>query len=356
MILITTAARPQNIMPVFIMSSKNQKLTRFKLAELPTHLTQLKTLGRHLKSNNLYIKRDDLLGRVLGGNKLRKLEYIIPLAQKQKADTLITTGSFESNHAALTATAAKMLGMDAAIVLMGTDEPGQKPLNEKIQEQLDVEIKKVYYKENDPQSRSALSERVAEQVKKLTEDLKKRGKKTFFVPPAGCCLEGTYSFVKAFEELNEQMQNSGYNSYDIILAVGTGSTFAGLWCGTKKANADVKIYGISIARKNPRCINETIQAAKRVCEYLNLPVPKENELNITDKYIGPGYAKPTESSQQGIETALKTEGLLLDHTYTGKALGAMMNMIKEGVLGSRPIVFWHTGGVPGAVDALAKPG
>lgn len=339
-------------MPVFIMSSKNQKLTRFKLAELPSPLTQLKILGQHLKSDNLYIKRDDLLGRVLGGNKLRKLEYIIPIAQKQKADTLITTGSFESNHAALTATIAKMLGMDAAIVLMGPDEPRQKSLNEKIQQQLGTEIRTVYFSEDDPQSRSTLTERVAEEVDQLTKDLKRRGKKPFFVPPAGCCLEGTYSFVKAFEELNEQMQNSGCNSYDIVLAVGTGSTYAGLWCGDRKANADVKIYGVSIARKNPRCTNETIQAAKRVCEYLKLPVPKESELNITDKYIGAGYAKPTESSQQGIETALKTEGLLLDNTYTGKALGAMMDMIKQVVLGSRPIVFWHTGGVPGAVDAF----
>ncbi len=336
----------------FIMNLKKQKLTQFKLAELPTPLTQLKMLGQYLKSDNLYIKRDDLLGRVLGGNKLRKLEYIIPLAQKQKADTLITTGSFESNHAALTATVAKMLGMDAAIVLMGPDGPRQKSLNEKIQQQLGTEIRTVYFTENDPKSRSKLTERVAEQVEQLTEDLKRQGKKPFFVPPAGCCLEGTYSFVKACEELNEQMQNSGCNSYDIVLAVGTGSTYAGLWCGAKKANANVKIYGISIARTNPRCINETIQAAKRVCEHLNLPVPKEGELNITDKYIGDGYAKPTESSQQGIETALKTEGLLLDHTYTGKALGAMMNMIKQGALGSRPIVFWHTGGVPGAVDAL----
>jgi 1-aminocyclopropane-1-carboxylate deaminase/D-cysteine desulfhydrase-like pyridoxal-dependent ACC family enzyme len=289
---------------------------------------------------------------VLGGNKLRKLEYIIPVAQRQKSDTLITTGSFESNHAALTATAAKMLGMHAAIVLMGTDGQRQYSLNEKIQQQLGAEIRTVYFTENDTKSRSNLSERVAEQVEQLTEDLKRRGRKPFFVPPAGCCLEGTYSFVKAFEELNKQMQKSGCNSYDIVLAVGTGSTYAGLWCGAKKAKADVKIYGISIARTNPRCTNETIQAAERVCEYLNLPIPKENELNITDEYIGPGYAKPTESSKRGIETALKTEGLLLDHTYTGKALGAMLDMVKAGVIGNRPIVFWHTGGVPGAVDAL----
>lgn len=329
-----------------------KQFERVYLSNLPSPLIISDRLSRHLSVDTIFIKRDDLLGRLFGGNKLRKLEYIVPLAQDSGADALITTGSFESNHAAITATVAKMLGMDAAIVLMGPEESRQKPFNEKIQEQLGIKIKKVYYKEDNPQSRSTLSERVAEQVEQLTEDLKKRGKKTFFVPPAGCCLEGTYSFVKAFEELNKQMQKSGCKSYDIVLAVGTGSTYAGLWCGAKKANADVKIHGISIARTNPRCINETIQAAKRICEYLNLSLPKENELDITDKYIGAGYAKPTKSSQKGIETALKTEGLLLDHTYTGKALGAMMNMIKQGLIGGRPIVFWHTGGVAGAVDAF----
>jgi len=332
------------------MNQKCQKLTRFEIAILPTPLLRLSRLEQRLKTKNLYIKRDDLLGRVLGGSKLRKLEYIIPEVLKEKADTLITTGSFESNHASLTAAVAKMLGMEAAVVLMGPKNKKLIAFNEKIQQHLGVTIKTVEFDESDPESRAGLGEQVKQQVQELTDKLISLGKKPYFVPPAGCCLEGTYSFVKAFDELNEQMQKSGCNSYDIVLTVGTGSTFAGLWCGAKKTNSDVKIYGISIARTNPRCINETIKAAKRVCEYLNLPVPKESELNITDKYIGPGYAKPTDWSYEGIHLALETEGLLLGHTYTGKAMGALIDMLKKGLLGSRPIVFWHTGGVAGAID------
>jgi 1-aminocyclopropane-1-carboxylate deaminase/D-cysteine desulfhydrase-like pyridoxal-dependent ACC family enzyme len=336
------------------MKKKKNLLPKLNLSITPSPLVEMKSLAEFLNVSHIYIKRDDLLGRVLGGNKLRKLEYILPLALKQNADTIITTGSFESNHVCLTAAAAKILGMHAAAVLMGPKVKRKVTLNEKIERRLGAEIKIVEFDEDDPKSRAKLNEKVNLQVEKLTDQLKAKGRKPFFVPPAGCCLEGTYSFVKAFKELHTQMQQSGYNHYDIVLPVGTGSTFSGLWCGAKKSDADVKIYGISIARKNPRCIQETIIAAKRVCKYLNLPVPKESELNITDKYIGPGYAKPTEWSHQGVETALKTEGLLLDHTYTGKALGAMIFLIKEGVLGNIPIVFWHTGGVPGAVDFFGR--
>ena len=331
------------------MSSKGEDLSRLCLASLPSPLIRLDRLSEHLGAGRIYAKRDDLLGRVLGGNKLRKLEYIIPLAQQAGADTLISTGSFESNHVCLTATVAHMLDMNSAMVLMGTAGARQMTLNEKIQRRLGVEIRTVDYEESD---RADLSERVAACVEELTNDLKARGRKPYFVPPAGCCLEGTYAFVKAFDELNEQMQKVGHTSYDIVLAVGTGSTYAGLWCGAKRSGADVRVHGISIARKNPRCKKETVIAAERVCKYLDIAVPMENEIDITDEHIGQGYAKPTVGSQNAIDLALQTEGLLLDHIYTGKTLGGMIEMLEENRIGDRPIVFWHTGGVAGAIDNL----
>lgn len=331
------------------MSSKGEDLSRLCLANLPSPLVRLDRLSGRLKIDALYMKRDDLLGRILGGNKLRKLEYIIPLAQEAGADTLISTGSFESNHVCLTAMVARMLDMSAAMVLMGPTGARQMTLNEKIQHRLGVEIRTVHYEEPD---RADLSERVAACVEELTNDLKARGRKPYFVPAAGCCLEGTYAFVEAFDELNEQMQEIGHNSYDIVLAVGTGSTYAGLWCGAKQSGADVRVCGISIARVNPRCVEEMAKAGQRVCEYLDIPVPSQNDITITDEYVGQGYAKPTVWSQKAIELALQEEGLLLDHTYTGKALGGMIEMLEQSRIGDRPIVFWHTGGVAGAIDNL----
>jgi len=334
------------------MNQKKKPLSKLNLSITPSPLVKMKGLAQFLNVPHIYIKRDDLLGKILGGNKLRKLEYILPAAIEDNADTLITTGSFESNHAALTSVAAKILGLQAVIVLMGPKNQKYTPLNMTIQERLGAEIRKVFFTEGNNKSRETLSDRVSEQVEKLTNDLKSRGRKPFFVPAAGCCLEGTYAFVEAFKELDNQMQQAGCYGYDIILALGTGSTFAGLWCGARLADADVKICGISIARKKPRCIQETITAAQRVCDLLKIAVPRENELNITDQYIGDGYAKPTAWSERAIKIALETEGLLLDHTYTGKALGGMLELIEKKQLGSRPLVFWHTGGVSGAVDAF----
>jgi len=310
-------------------------------------------LAKALGLPDLLIKRDDLLGRALGGNKLRKLEYILPGVLSAGADALVTTGSFESNHVCLTAATARMLSLHPAVVLMGPASGRRDPtFNERILRRLDTEIRVVEYEEADAGSRAGLGERVSRAVAELTDDLRARGRKPFFIPGGGCCLEGTYAFVEAFDELHRQMARMGRSAYDIVLAVGTGSTFSGLWCGARRVGADVRVRGISIARGNPRCIDETIKAAERVCDHLGLIPPGREDLDITDEFVGAGYAKPTELSAKAVELALWCEGILLDHTYTGKALGGLLKMCQDQHAGNRPLVFWHTGGVPGAVDAL----
>jgi len=334
------------------MSAPLPSLLRLPLAELPTPLHRLDRLARRLQVDEIYIKRDDLLGRLLGGNKLRKLEYIIPLAQKAGADTLITTGSFESNHACLTTLVARMLGMHAAVVLMGPNTHKTATFNEKIQQHLGVDIHSVEYIEGDSHSRETLSDRVTRCVDELTENLKSKGKTPFLVPPAGCCLEGTFAFALAFDELHQQMTRLGLDSYHIIVPVGTGSTYAGLWCGARHAGADVNIFGVSIARPNPRCTNETIIAADRLCRLFDLKPSQPTDMNITDEFIGTGYAQPTDAAQRAMALLLETEGLLLDHIYTGKAMAGLISMLRQKQIDRRPLVFWHTGGLPGAIDYL----
>jgi len=328
---------------------KRKKLSRKVLAEIPSPLVKLENLTRRLKANILYIKRDDLLGRALGGNKLRKLEYILPLAQSIGADTLITTGSFESNHACLTAFVASMLGMKSSLVLMGPKERRELTFNEMMLSRLNAEVRNIYF---DIDDRDNLSQQVSNCVDQLTDQLKERGFKPFFVPPAGCCLEGTYAFVEAFNELYDQMLSLGHRSYDIVLAVGTGSTYSGLWCGAKCSDADINVIDISIARSNPRCIDETLKAAQRVCNYLDIPAPAGEHVQIYDQYIGGGYAEKTALSQKAVDLALWSEGLFFDNTYTGKAFGGLMDLLEKRKLGDKPIVFWHTGGVSGAIDTL----
>jgi 1-aminocyclopropane-1-carboxylate deaminase/D-cysteine desulfhydrase-like pyridoxal-dependent ACC family enzyme len=308
-------------------------------------------LGMNIGVETLLIKRDDLLGRGLGGNKLRKLEFIVSQALSQGADTLITIGSFESNHVCLMSIVARMQGLHPIVVLMGPAGERPQTLNNSIQCRLEVETHIIEYIENDIASQATVRQRVDTRVSELMEKLTQKGRHPFFVPEGGCCLEGSYAFVEAFDELHEQMRKQGHQKYDIIVPVGSGSTYAGLWCGSQRAGAEVKIRGISIALRNPRCRKETRKAAERVCNKLGLRSPELNELDITDMFIGEGYAKSSSGSTRGIELALRTEGLLLDHTYTGKALGAMVTLLEKKLL-NHPLVFWHTGGVSGAVDNL----
>lgn len=330
-------------------------LKRIVLGLTPTPLQRLGHIEKALGLNvELYAKRDDLLGCILGGNKLRKLEYILPLARAENADILVTTGSLESNHVCLTVAAARMLGLGASVLLMRPLEGPQANLNLQIEQWLGAQTVILCYAEED---RARLGELVDARLAELLRDLESRGRRPFIVPPGGCCLEGTAAFVHAFDELHAQMGERGRAAYDIVLAVGTGSTFAGLWCGARAAKADVEVFGISIARPRPRCEQETAKSIVRLSEPLGLEPPAAEALSVTDEFVGSGYARPTEAARQAAEAALKHEGLLLDPTYTAKAFAGLLAMVRAGRIGARPVVFWHTGGVAGAVDALmAAPG
>lgn len=300
---------------------------------------------------DLYFKRDDLLGRWLGGNKLRKLQYIVADAEAAGADTLLTTGSFQSNHAALTAAVASAMGMRAALVLMGPPSRPAPTLNERIARRFGAAVREVTF--DDEASRKTLSSRVDEAAAQLRGELEAQGARIFTVPGGGCCPAGSFAFVQAFGELHEQMRGRGIDRYRIVLAVGTGSTYAGLLCGARQAGANVKVLGISIARRNPRCAAETLKAANALCAELNAPPPGLDDLDIRDDFVGEGYAIPTAGSARGVEAALKLEAVPMCHTYAGKALGALMELPRS-EFGHDPVVFWHTGGVAGAVDDLLE--
>jgi 1-aminocyclopropane-1-carboxylate deaminase/D-cysteine desulfhydrase-like pyridoxal-dependent ACC family enzyme len=332
-------------------------LEKLQICAIPTPLHELNGLRKELDCRPLYAKRDDLLGRVLGGNKLRKLEYILAKAKEEGASTVITIGGFESNNIALLSILAGMYGLKAVIVLMGPRNSKPRNFNNAILAKLSVTVHMVDYIEGDLASRATVRKAVELKVEEITRQLSERGETVFYVPEGGSCLEGTYAFYEAFGELHGQMAGIGVSNYDICLSVGSGSSFAGLWCGVKGEGVDVNLIGISIALKQYRCRKEVIKAATRVCEMTGIEPPVMDELDIRDEFIGDGYGEPSSHSLNGVAQALGTEGLLLDHTYTGKAMGAMIELVTIGDYAQpreRPLVFWHTGGVPGAVDALSK--
>ncbi len=324
---------------------------RLPLCSLPSPVHRADSLAEVLKVRSLWIKRDDLLGRGPGGNKLRKLERIAAAARAAGADALVTSGAASSNHACMTAVVARMLGWQPAVVLSGPEGPHRPGFNERLHERLGTEVRRITYVPGDRGSEVTARMRVGATVAELAASLAGRGHVPYTVPEGGACLEGTSAFVDAFDELHEAMSAEGMAAYDIVLAVGTGSTLAGLTCGVLRAGADVCIRGVSIAHPARRCRTEAARAARRVCEVLDMSAPAAEDFDISDAFVGAGYGEPTDASREAVSAALRCEGLLLDHTYTGKALGGLAGLCRDADP-ARPVVFWHTGGLPGAIDDL----
>ncbi len=328
-------------------------MKRIPLCSLPTPLHEAPRLGAHIGIDSLFFKRDDLTGRVLGGNKLRKIEYILAEAKAKDADVLITVGTFRSNHVCLLSAAAEMMGMRTVLILKGAKGETRSTINRLIQQHLHTEEHIIEYDPQSLESRMLLRQEVKMRVEEVTEKLTQGGQRPFYVPEGGACLEGTYAFVEAFDELQKQMQELGHHRFDIFLPVGTGSTFAGLWTAARRSSPNVRVRGISIGLSNPVCKRETHRLAKTLCAHLQMPCPTPEELDICDSFVSPGYAEKNEWSHTGVEAALLREGILVDHTYTGKALGGTMSILKD-ERPKHPVVFWHTGGVAGAIDGLRE--
>jgi 1-aminocyclopropane-1-carboxylate deaminase/D-cysteine desulfhydrase-like pyridoxal-dependent ACC family enzyme len=329
------------------------ELGKIPLCALPTPLLAAPRLGEAMGIPNLWLKRDDLLGLALGGNKLRKMEYIAAAAMTQGAGAMVTSGSWESNLVSVLSVTARILGMKSGVVFMVPSGPRERNFNSLLEQTLGTEVRGVEYVEGDLASRVSARHRAEIELADLREELDQQGLTSYTVPEGGACLEGSYSFVEAFDELHGQMLAQGHDRYDVYLPVGSGSTYAGLWCGARRSGADVRIRGIGIALPLRRCLLETRKAAARVCEILQIDVPEKSDLDITDEFLGKAYAAPSEESREGVRLALETSGLLMDHTYSGKALGGMKKLLGREAP-DRPVVFWHTGGVAGAVDNLFR--
>lgn len=341
------------------------------LTVTPTPLHRMSQMEKFVQGPPLFIKRDDLLGRILGGVKLRKLEYIIPRALADNADVLVTVGVVDSNHACFTAFFAKMLGLRAIIFLIS--KPGRQShhnqkafaLSDIMTKMLGAELHFVEEILDDSKNQihgniglvsEATEKQVHEQVETLFTELRKKGHKPFYIPPGSCCPAGCYAMIAAFDELHAQMISNGVDSYDIFIPIGTGATYAGLWAGIQKRQCDVHIYGISCAARNPVCREMVVNNIEELCNDIGLSLPDLQRLNIVDDFVGDGYGQPTEISSEAINIAFRIEGLILDHTYTGKCFGGLLTMIsKHKNKFNRPIVFWHTGGVSeGIGDILTK--
>ncbi|CFX81532.1 1-aminocyclopropane-1-carboxylate deaminase/D-cysteine desulfhydrase [Syntrophomonas zehnderi OL-4] len=307
------------------------ELERIHLGEFPTPLHELKNLSSYLKGPRIYIKRDDLTGLALGGNKVRKLEYILADALAQKAEVIITIGAVSSNHARQTAAAAAVLGLECQLVLIGP-EPEQMQGNYLLDHLLGADCYCVRNRD------------VETAVARLIEENHRRGKVSYVIPAGGHTPLGAIAYMQAYSEIKAQ---SPQDFAAVVTAVGTGTTYAGLHLGQKNNPDDTRVIGISVGGDLAWCHREILKVVNEVEEQLEWTASRPEDFNIFTDYIGEGYTIVYPRVQEVIKLLARKEGVLLDPVYTGKAMVGLIDLITKGFF--RPdqnVLFLHTGGTP----------
>ena len=296
-------------------------------------LTYLPRLSRHLNIN-LRVKRDDLFPMTGGGNKARKMLWILEEAERRECNALVTTGGLQSNHARVTALSAAARGWRCKLILHGNPEDAVKPEGNLLLMRLaGAEIEVV-----EPSS-------IAQAMRSDMGALRAKGFMPYEIPGGGHCVAGAMAYVEAVNELQEQCQEDEWRPDWIILASGTGTTQAGLIVGLERLGWPTRVLGISVARRNPRGRDIVEQACHDLRSYLGV-ADRSGLIDFRDDWVGEGYEKAGAKVLSAIRMAAQMEGLILDPTYTGKAFAALLDLVHDGEIrqGSN-VLFWHTGGL-----------
>jgi D-cysteine desulfhydrase len=279
-------------------------------------------LGVHPK---LLVKRDDAISFAFGGNKVRKLEYVLAQAKADDADTVVTLGGVQSNHARATAAAAAKLGLRCVLIINGA-EPQRPTANALLDRLLGAAIEYIPSRNE----RAEASERVMSR-------LQGEGRRPYFLPLGASTPTGAFGFVTAVGELVGQ----GVIPDVIIHASSSGGTQAGLVAGVALYGINTRVIGVS-ADDPADSIASTVQRIVRGIDGLE---SFDGRIEVDDTRVGDGYGVPTPASREAQELAARTEALFVDHTYTAKAFGAMIAYLREGRFDTdESVLFWHTGG------------
>lgn len=314
------------------------RLPRVKLAHLPTPLEEVPRLFEYLKGPRLWIKRDDLTGLAMGGNKARKLELLLGEARAQGADVVITVGAVQSNHCRMTAAAAKRLGLEAIVVLDG-EETELRQGNLLLDGIFGAEIRIVHT--DDDYILMGV-------VEDLARQLRRDGRHPYVIPLGGSNALGAAAYLEASLEMLAQANSLGIRVDAIVHASSSGGTQAGLYTGTKMTESGLQVIGISAGPPRDVLTKRVLGIVSELTGLLELRWrPHPDDLLVFDDYVGERYGVPTPECLDAIKVVARTEGILLDPVYTGKGMAGLMNLIRTGYF--RPeqnVVFWHTGGQP----------
>jgi D-cysteine desulfhydrase len=324
---------------------KIESLARFPLAQLPTPIEELKSLSRELGGPQLLIKRDDQTGLALGGNKTRKLEFLVGQALEQGADTLVTAGAAQSNHCRQTAAAAARAGLGCELLLNGP-KPELPNGNVLLDELLGARI-----------HWTQRSERLAK-LRELPDQLRTEGHKPYVIPVGGSNGVGATGYVTAMIELVEQLNGINRPVDHIIFASSSGGSQAGIVVGAKVTGFGGKLHGVRIDKDDPGGVSyehELANIANETANYIGFDAQfVVKDFTVLYDYLGEGYGIVSDLERAAIRLLASREGIVLDPVYTGRAMGALLDLIRNKTF--RPdetVLFWHTGGAP-ALFAYAR--
>ena len=321
------------------MTNKFNQLPRKSLGFFPTPLVELKHFSQYLKGPRILIKRDDLTGLAMGGNKTRKLEFLIADALKQGCDTIITAGAAQSNHCCQTAAAAAKYGL-ACHLALGGESPDTLTGNLFLDDLLGAKI------------HWTGTLRKGETIPDIVTELTQEGYKPYVIPYGGSNEIGAAGFIEAIKELQMQLDLLDIQISHIIFPTSSGGTHAGMMIGKSVfAKSDLKVVGIGIDKGETGDLpfNEHIlNLANSTAAKLKIDIKYTLEdIIIKNEYLGDGYGVVGDLERRAIRFLAETEGIFVDPVYTGRSLGGLINMIEKGELTTNDtVLFWHTGGSP----------
>jgi L-cysteate sulfo-lyase len=321
---------------------KLAKFPRLRITHGPTPLEPMKRLSEALGGPNLWIKRDDCTGLASGGNKTRKLEYLMAEAVQQGADTVITQGATQSNHARQTAAIAARLGMHCHIILEDrtgyTFDDYKHSGNVFLDHLFGASVSEVPV---DTDMNRAMTQ--------LADKLKGQRRKPYIIPGGGSNPVGALGYVTCALELMDQANNIGVAFDSLLHATGSAGTQAGLVLGLYGARSQIPVYGVGVRAPKAAQEERVYSLACETAELLGVPgsVQRDDVVANCD-YVGPGYGKPTPGMIEAVKMLARLEGILLDPVYSGKGMAGLIDLCRKGHFKKgQNVVFLHTGGSVG---------
>lgn len=315
------------------------RFARRRYTPHPTPIEPLRRLSRELGGPEVWIKRDDLLGLAGGGNKTRKLEFLVAEALAQGADTLVTQGAVQSNHCRLTLAAAVREGMRCRLVLEQRVPGSYKPEasgNNLLFDLLGVEGVTVVDGGTD----------MAAAMATVADDVRAGGGRPYVIPGGGSTPLGAMGYVACAEELLAQSFEMGVAFDRVVVASGSAGTHAGLLVGLTGCSSGMPLTGINVRRPQAEQEGNVHALALATAELAGAPAPPREAVVALGDWVGPGYSLPTPEMVEAVRLFARLEGVLLDPVYTGKAAAGLIGLARRGDLAGERVLFVHTGGSP----------